>query len=66
MQYYRAKKSYDNNSILIVNNELITIKEIIKKHSINYYKNLKISTFFELVEINKNKTWFIFWIRKEF
>lgn len=71
MLYYKVKKEYDNKPVnpyikddnFLVAGELITgaeLKKLIKNgliHYINYEK------FFDVVNINKNKTYFFFGAR---
>lgn len=61
MLFYKTKKEYDNfyfNNSFLIENELLTDKERIKK-------NLPF-LFFDIVDVSKKKTYFIFGIRKEY
>ena len=61
MIFYRTKKEYDNyyiNGSFLIENELLTDKERIKK-------NLPFFPF-DIVNISKKKTYFIFGVRKQY
>jgi len=61
MKYYKAKKeAYDYfNKYTVIENELLTEKE--RNTKARYLKD----DIFEIVEINKNKTFFSFGVRFE-
>jgi len=61
MKYYKAKKdTYDYfNKYAVIENELLTEKE--RNTKARYIKD----DLFEIVEINKNKTFFSFGVRFE-
>ena len=69
MKYYRVKKEFDNKIVsnittkriitTLLKNELYTEKEMTKKGLIVY------ASCFEIVEISKQKTCFVFGSRRE-
>ena len=71
MLYYRVKKEYDQKYInpyihdcnILIADELITKSELQKlvKRGLIHYKNYE--KFFDIVNINKNKTYFFFGAR---
>ena len=68
MTYLKAKndiKLYGKSYYFIVKNELLTLKEFYKLRDKKIYYNLSINDF-ELININKNKTAYIFGVRQEF
>lgn len=71
MIYYKVKKDYDNfvyskNNDFFIENELYTEKEIEKiknKFIKKYPRSQSFYDIFDIVEINKNKTYFFFGAR---